>query len=93
VGRRVDRVIAELRSTGEDAGVFAHGHVLRVLAARWLSLHPQEGRLLLLDTTTISVLGYERETPVIVRWNEDCHLGRHGDLVLQPARREREESR
>jgi broad specificity phosphatase PhoE len=70
VGARVDSVIAELRSLAGDAAVFAHGHVLRVLAVRWLGLEPAAGRLLALDTAMISVLGYERETAVIRVWNE-----------------------
>jgi probable phosphoglycerate mutase len=69
VGARADRVIEELRSLDGDALVFAHGHLLRVLAVRWLGLDPQDGRLLALDPATISVLGYERETPVIRLWN------------------------
>jgi broad specificity phosphatase PhoE len=69
VGERVDRVVAELRSSAGDAAVFAHGHVLRVLAARWLGLEPGAGRLFALDPATISILGYERETPVIRMWN------------------------
>jgi broad specificity phosphatase PhoE len=69
VGARVDKVIAEVRAAGGDGLVFAHGHVLRVLAARWLGLAPTEGRLFALDSATISVLGYERETPVIRIWN------------------------
>lgn len=72
VGRRVDRIVAELRSAEGDVAVFAHGHVLRVLAARWLALPSTEGRLFALGTTTISVLGYERDAPVIASWNEDC---------------------
>jgi probable phosphoglycerate mutase len=70
VGERVDRVIAELRSVEGDRAVFAHGHVLRVLAARWLGLEPEAGRLFALDTATISTVGYERETAVIRSWNE-----------------------
>ena len=69
VGARVDRVIAELRAVAGDAAVFAHGHVLRVLAARWLGLEPDAGRLFALDPATISILGYERETPVVRMWN------------------------
>ena len=69
VGRRVDRVIAELRTLDGDAAVFAHGHVLRVLTARWLGLGPEAGALFKLDTGTLSSLGYERETAVITRWN------------------------
>ena len=70
VGRRADRVVEEIRAAGVDTLVFGHGHQLRVLAARWLGLQPAEGRLFALDTGTVSALGYERETPVIRRWNE-----------------------
>jgi len=70
VGRRADRVIDEIRVAGVDTLVFGHGHQLRVLAARWLGLEPADGRLFVLGTATISVLGYERETPAILRWNE-----------------------
>src|SRR5215213_4970046 len=70
VGARADRVVDELRALAGDAAVFAHGHVLRVLAARWLDLEPNAGRLFALDTATISILGYERETAVIRVWNE-----------------------
>jgi broad specificity phosphatase PhoE len=69
VGARVDRVIAQLRSLEGDAALFSHGHVLRVLAARWLKLGPESGALFKLDTGTLSSLGYERKTPVITRWN------------------------
>jgi len=75
VGRRADRVVEELRSVDGDAVVFAHGHLLRVLASRWLGLEPTEGRLFALDPATLSILGYERETPVIRLWNES--LTRH----------------
>ncbi|HEV8249291.1 MAG TPA: histidine phosphatase family protein [Gaiellaceae bacterium] len=70
VGARADRIVAEVRSLTGDAVVFAHGHILRVLAARWLGLEPEAGRLFALDTATISTLGYERETAVIRTWNE-----------------------
>jgi broad specificity phosphatase PhoE len=69
VAARVDAVLADLR-TGEGAAlVFAHGHLLRVLAVRWIGLGPEAGRLLALDPATVSVLGFERETPVIRVWN------------------------
>lgn len=70
VGRRVDRVVALARASGGDTLCFAHGHVLRVLAARWTGLPPAGGRLLALNAGAVSVLGWERETPVVVRWNE-----------------------
>jgi len=71
VGARVDRVIGRVRPVlaGGDAAVVAHGHVLRVLTARWLGLPPADGRLFRLDTGTVSVLGFEHGEPVILRWN------------------------
>ncbi len=69
VGARVDRVIADLQGLDGDALVFGHGHLLRVFAARWFGLEPTIGRLFALDPATISVLGYERETPVLRLWN------------------------
>jgi broad specificity phosphatase PhoE len=70
VAARVDRALAEVESAAGDVLVFAHGHVLRVLAARWLDLEPEGGRLFALDPATLSVLGYERETRVIRLWNQ-----------------------
>ncbi|NJD27782.1 MAG: histidine phosphatase family protein [Chloroflexi bacterium] len=72
VEARVDRVIERARRTPGDSLCFAHGHVLRVLAARWLGLRAADGRLLALSTATISILGWERETPVVERWNDPC---------------------
>jgi probable phosphoglycerate mutase len=69
VGRRVDGLVAELREADGDAAVFAHGHVLRVLTARWLGLDPEKGALFALATATLSALGWERETAVIRVWN------------------------
>jgi broad specificity phosphatase PhoE len=70
VGERVDRVLDEVRAVDKDALLFAHGHVLRVLTARWLGLEPDAGRLFALDPATLSTLGYERETAVVELWNE-----------------------
>jgi len=72
VAARCDRLIARVREARGDALLFGHGHLLRVLAARWLGLGPAEGRHFALATATVSVLGWERETPVIERWNEAC---------------------
>ena len=69
VARRVDRVIAKARAAGGATLLFGHGHCLRALTARWLGQSVSEGRLYRLDTATVSTLGYERETPVILRWN------------------------
>jgi len=69
VGRRVDGVLAGLSELEGDVALFAHGHGLRVLTARWLGLAPQCEALFALKTATLSLLGYERETRVIRRWN------------------------
>lgn len=69
VGRRADRVIERARSAGGEVICFSHGHLLRVLAARWVGLPPVGGRLLVLKAGAISVLGWERETPVVSLWN------------------------
>lgn len=69
VGARADRVIAEIAGSGGVA-VFSHGHMLRVLGARWIALGPESGGRLGLSTAAISVLGHERATRVIARWNE-----------------------
>jgi broad specificity phosphatase PhoE len=71
VGERVDRVLqraAPLLQDG-DVALVAHGHVLRVLTARWLGLRPTDGRLFRLDTGTVSALGTEHDEPVILSWN------------------------
>jgi broad specificity phosphatase PhoE len=69
VGARVDRVIARALAAPGDVALFAHGHVLRILAARWLGLPPAGGRLFTLDTASLSVLGHEHEQPVVRAWN------------------------
>jgi probable phosphoglycerate mutase len=69
VGDRLDRLLDRVRAVEGDVLLVSHGHTLRALAARWLGLHVRDGRLLKLDTGTISVLGYERETAVVERWN------------------------
>jgi len=69
VAARVDRVVARARAVAGDVLLVGHGHALRALAARWLGLDVSEGRLLRLDTGTASVLGLEREQPVVLRWN------------------------
>jgi len=72
VGRRADAAIERLCRLEGTIAVVAHGHLLRVLAARWLGLDPVEGRRFVLDTTTMSLLGWEREHRVIRRWNDPC---------------------
>ena len=69
VGARVDRVIARVRAVRGNAALFAHGHVLRVLAARWIGLPASGGSQFLLDTATVCVLSSYHGTPAIKRWN------------------------
>ncbi len=69
VSARLDRVVARCLDAAGAVLVFGHGHSLRALAARWVRLPVVDGRLLRLDTGTISVLGHERENPVVFRWN------------------------
>jgi broad specificity phosphatase PhoE len=70
VGARADRVIAVLGGLRGAAALFSHGHMLRVLGARWIELEPGDGRRLGLSTAAICVLGAERDTPILARWND-----------------------
>jgi broad specificity phosphatase PhoE len=78
IGARADRVIARLRSINGDVLIFSHGHFLRVLASRWLGKPASDGRLLLLTTASLSILGYEHnlQEPVLRLWNDDRHVSR-----------------
>jgi broad specificity phosphatase PhoE len=69
VARRADRVIRLATEAGGDVALFAHGHLLRILTARWLGLGATGGRLFALGTSSIGVLGYERDTRVLRTWN------------------------
>jgi broad specificity phosphatase PhoE len=69
VGTRVDRVISRARTVEGDVVLFAHGHVLRVLVARWIGLPANAGQHFLLDTGTLCVLGYYRDIPAVRVWN------------------------
>jgi broad specificity phosphatase PhoE len=71
---RADRVLARIRPVDGDVALFAHGHILRVITARWLEQPAVMGARYYLATGTLSALGWERETSVIDRWNDDCHL-------------------
>lgn len=70
VGRRADRVIARARAVAGTTVCFGHGHILRVVGARWVGLPPVGGRMLALSPAQICQLGWEREDPVIWSWNE-----------------------
>jgi broad specificity phosphatase PhoE len=69
VGDRVDRVIARARAAKGDVALFAHGHVLRALVARWIELPASAGQHFLLDTGTLCILGYYRDVPAVKVWN------------------------
>ena len=72
IGARADRVVARLRAADGDALVFSSGHILRVVAARWLGLAPAAARYFVLQTASVSILGYEHgpESPAIRLWDE-----------------------
>jgi broad specificity phosphatase PhoE len=74
VGRRADRVIERVLAVEGDAALFAHGHFLRVLGARWIEQGPELGGRLALSTGAVCRLGYERETRVIWTWNDTSQL-------------------
>ena len=69
VSARADRLVARVRSVEGDVALFAHGHIFRVFAARWLGLPAMAGCHFLLDTATLSILSYYRNLPAISRWN------------------------
>jgi probable phosphoglycerate mutase len=69
VSARLDRVVTRARENGGRVLAFGHGHAMRALAARWIEQPVAEGRFFKLDTATVSTLGYERDFPVVLRWN------------------------
>jgi probable phosphoglycerate mutase len=69
VGRRADRVLERLRDAGGNGLAFAHGHILRVVTARWLGMGVAAGARFALSAGGVGVLGFERETEVLQRWN------------------------
>jgi len=76
VSARVDRVLSRIRAIDGNVLLFSSGHVLRVLAARWLGLGPGAGRYFLLSTASVSALGYEHDLsqPVIRLWDDTRHV-------------------
>ncbi|MGE5216230.1 MAG: histidine phosphatase family protein [Chloroflexota bacterium] len=69
VAARADRIIAKIHKAEENVALFAHGHILRVLAARWINLPVNYGEYFLLDTATLNVLGYYYNSPALKVWN------------------------
>lgn len=72
---RADEVVTWVRSAPRDVLVFAHGHILRTLGARWLGLDVSFGASLRLDPCSLSVLGWAYGAPALERWNDTGHLG------------------
>ncbi len=77
VGDRADRVIATVEDIDGEVALFAHGHILRVLAARWIGLEPYWGNAFPLQTGALCRLGHERERRAILRWNATSHMEAH----------------
>lgn len=69
VASRAERIISKMQETERHVALFAHGHIFRVLAARWINLPATHGERFLLDTATLSVLGYYYQTPAVKIWN------------------------
>jgi broad specificity phosphatase PhoE len=69
IGARVDRVIDRARTSTGDTALFAHGHVLRVLAARWIGMPAGGGQHFMLNTGTLCVLDFYHHTPALKIWN------------------------
>ncbi|MFF4185859.1 histidine phosphatase family protein [Streptomyces sp. NPDC001691] len=76
VSARADEVVAWARSAGRDVLVFAHGHILRSIAARWLGEDISFAARIRLDPTSLSVLGWAYGAPALERWNDTGHLER-----------------
>lgn len=81
VGVRADLAIERCLAAPGPVVVFAHGHFLRIMTARWMGLPASAGRRLSLGTATVSTLGWERETRVLQRWNDACHLNSMDPVV------------
>ncbi|MEU7181928.1 histidine phosphatase family protein [Streptomyces celluloflavus] len=75
VSARADEVVDRVRAADHDVLVFAHGHILRALGARWLGLDISFGARIRLEPTSLSVLGWAYGEPAIERWNDTGHLG------------------
>ena len=86
---RAQKVIDRTLSSSGDVLLFAHGHILSVLAARWLGLPPEAGRLFALGTASVSILGYEHDTRVITQWNGGAMERFHSRSQIKMASAER----
>ena len=76
-GARADRVLERLADVDGEVALFAHGHILRILTARWIGLEARWGGAFPLQTGALCRLGHERERRAVVRWNATSHLEAH----------------
>jgi probable phosphoglycerate mutase len=74
IGRRADKIVALAAESSGRILAFGHGHMSRVIGARWIGMAPGEGIRLKLSTAAVCVLGYDRETRAIVHWNDTGRL-------------------
>ena len=74
VAERADRIVEWAREADGDVLVVSHGHFSRILTARWLGLPPEQGRAFAMSPAAMSMLGWKREVPVVLRWNDACHI-------------------
>lgn len=74
VAARADRIVTAAHEADGDILIVSHGHLLRVLAARWLGLDAEFARTLAAGAASLSVLGWKRDLPVVLRWNDACHI-------------------
>ena len=70
MGHRANRILGKLRSIPGDIAIFSSGHILRCLTARWLDMPVGFGERLILSPGSLSILGFEKETPAIISWNQ-----------------------
>jgi probable phosphoglycerate mutase len=74
VSKRADRLLKKLKQYTGPIALFSHGHFSRVITARWLGLPAQDGRLFSLSVASLSILGFEKEAPALLLWNDTSHL-------------------
>lgn len=71
---RANRLLSKIHNCKGDVALFSHGHMIRVIAMRWLSLPTTQGKHLLVSPSSLSILSFERQTPVLALWNDVSHL-------------------
>lgn len=74
VGKRADHFFEKIKHLSGNIAIFSHGHFSRILAARWLNLNPEMGKLFYLSVASLSLLGFERKQKVVKLWNDSSHL-------------------